>query len=82
MLPQACQKRTSATPSSVAVTIEDDISLDDIEGDDASGDTYIVPNFILAIWDIMWRFPCTPGVAKTVTKARTFRETFRTLSAM
>jgi hypothetical protein len=46
------KKSSSATPS-VAVMIEDDISLDNIEGDDALGDTYIVPNFIPAVWDIV-----------------------------
>jgi hypothetical protein len=61
--------------------IEDDISLNDIKGDDALRYTYIVPNFIPAIWDIMWRFPCTPGAAKAVIEARAFRETFDTLSA-
>jgi hypothetical protein len=39
-------------------------------------------NFIPAIWDIMWRFPCTPGATRAVTEARAFRETFGTLSAM
>ncbi len=62
----------------MATMIEDDISLNDIEGDDASGDTYIVPHFIPIVRTIMWQFPCTPGAA---TKTRAFCDTFGTLSA-
>ncbi len=64
----------------MATTIEDDISLDDIEGDDASGDTYNVPHFIPAIRAIIWRFPCTPGAAGAATETRAFCNTFGTLS--
>ncbi len=32
-----------------------------IKGSDASGDSYIIPDFMPAARDIMRRFPCTPG---------------------
>ena len=65
----------------MTTTIEDNISLDDIEGDDALGDTYIVPHFIPAIRTIMWWFPCAPGVAEEATETHVFCHTFSTLSA-
>ena len=67
-----------ATPSSMAVMIEDDISLDDIEGDNASGDTFIVPNFLPATWDIMRQLPHTSEEARMATKACILCKTFST----
>ncbi len=67
----------------MAAMIEEDVSLDndDIEDDDASGETYVLPDFMPAARDIMWRFPRRPGAAGAATEARPFRETFGTLSA-
>jgi hypothetical protein len=53
---------------------EDDVSLDDIEGGDDSDVSYIVPNLVPAIRDIMNWFPC-PNAA-LLTKTCAFRETF------
>ncbi len=66
----------------MATMIEDDVSLDNDyieEGDDEGGESYnVLPNFMSAARDIMWRFPCRPQTAGVVTKVRAFRETFGT----
>ena len=59
----------------MAATIKDDVFLDedDIEeGDDNVGESYVLPNFMpTTAWDIMRRFPCTPGAAGAVTELTT-----------
>jgi hypothetical protein len=56
----------------MAATIEDDASLDDDddieEGNNDGEKSYVLPNFMPAARDIMWRFPCTPGAAGAVTE--------------
>ena len=37
----------------MATMIVEDVSLNNIEGDDALEDTYIIPDFMPANWDIM-----------------------------
>ena len=55
------------------------INEDDIEdGDDDGGESYILPNFMLATQDIMRRFPRRSEAAGAATKARAFRKTFGT----
>jgi hypothetical protein len=60
----------------MATTIKDDVSLDD--DNNASGESYVLPNFMPAARDIMRRFPRRPEAAGAATEARAFRETFGT----
>ncbi len=65
----------------MAAMIEEDVSLDDDDikdGDDDGGESYILPNFMPAAWDIMQWFPRRPEAAGAATKARAFHETFST----
>ena len=63
----------------MAMMIKDNVSLDNIEGDDALGDTYIiVPKFMPATQDNMWWFPYTPKTAGAATEAHAFHKTFST----
>jgi hypothetical protein len=65
----------------MAATIEEDVSLnnDDIEdGDNAGGESYVLPDFIPAARDIMRRFSRRPEAAGVATEARAFRDTFGT----
>ena len=62
----------------MATMVEDDISLNHIEGGDALGVIYIIPDIRPTTRDIMWQFPCTPEVAGVATKAHAFRKTFGT----
>jgi hypothetical protein len=48
----------------MALTIKDNVSsLNDIEDDNTSGETYLLPNFMPAARDIMRQFPRRPEVA-------------------
>jgi hypothetical protein len=63
----------------MAAMIKDNVSsLDNIEEDNTSGDTYVLPDFMPATRDIMRWFPCRPKAAGAATEARAFRETFGT----
>ena len=63
----------------MATRIEDDAaSLDNFEGDDASGVTYVTPNFLHDARDIMRKFPRDLHAGVAPTEARAFRETFGT----